>query len=190
MCKLCVSSQHLVTENHGSAEKFAVFSQESSGIRRSFYFLVHAAPHDLLKQGGSTLLCITAHIPVFASGSGVSSEILYFQNPPKSTQVCIAFDANGVEIGVCPLTWYILHFRTQSKVCGYLVEGALYDIVVRMGVNIQRHAGVGMSHEILKTFDVDARLLHIGAEGMAQHMRGHLGEISTKCPRMLSLLCP
>lgn len=52
MCKLCVSSQHLVTENHGSAEKFAVFSQESSGIRRSFYLLVHAVlqNRNFLKQ--------------------------------------------------------------------------------------------------------------------------------------------
>ena len=66
----------------------------------------------------------------------------------------------------------------------------LYDIVVRMGVNIQRHAGVGMPHEILKTFDVDAGLLHIGAEGVAQHMRGHLGEISAKRPRMLPLETP
>ena len=86
-----------------------------SPFGKSGYLLVHAAPHDLLKQGGATLLCITAHIPVFASGSGVSSEILYFQNPPKSTQVCIAFDANGVEIGVCPPTWYIPHFPDKVK---------------------------------------------------------------------------
>ena len=81
-------------------------------------------------------------------------------------------------------------FRTKSKVCGCLVEGTLYDIVVRMGVNIQRHAGVGVPHEILKTFDVNAGLLHIGAEGVTQHMRGHLGEIPTKRPRMLPLETP
>ena len=119
------------------------------------------------QTGGSTLLCITAHIPVFASGPGFPSEILNFQNPPKSTQVCIAFGANGVELGVCLPTWYIRIFQTKSKVCGCLVEGTLYDIVVRMCVNIQRHTGVGMPHEILKTFDVDAGLLHIGAEGVA-----------------------
>ena len=47
-----------------------------------------------------------------------------------------------------------------------------------------------MPHEILKTFDVNAGLLHIGAEGVTQHMRGHLGEISAKRPRMLSLKAP
>lgn len=59
-----------------------------------------------------------------------------------------------------------------------------------MGVNIQCHAGVGMPHKILKTFDVDASLLHISAEGVTQHMRRHLGKIPAKCPRMLSLKAP
>ena len=76
-------------------------------------------------------------------------------------------------------------FRTKSKVCGYLVEGMLYDIVVRMGVNIQRHAGVGMPHEILKTFDVDAGLLHADDVhiALAQHEppgRTALGDLQRK----------
>ena len=46
------------------------------------------------------------------------------------------------------------------------------QFVVCMGVNIQRHADVGMPHEILKAFNVDAGLLHICAESVAQHMWG------------------
>ena len=52
MCKLCVSSQHLATENHSSVGKIPLFSLKSSGIRQFSYLLVHAVlqNRNFLKQ--------------------------------------------------------------------------------------------------------------------------------------------
>ena len=45
-----------------------------------------------------------------------------------------------------------------------------------MSVNIQRDADIGVSHEILQALYINARLLHIGTEGVPQHMRRYPGK--------------
>ena len=52
-----------------------------------------------------------------------------------------------------------------------MFKGSLDRIKAAVGVDIQRHAGVGMSHQILQTFNIKPSLLNVGAEGMPQHMR-------------------
>lgn len=49
---------------------------------------------------------------------------------------------------------------------GCFMKGSLHGIVIRVRIDVQRNAGVGMPHEILQTFHIDPGLLHIGAEGM------------------------
>ena len=46
-----------------------------------------------------------------------------------------------------------------------------------MGVNIQRHADVRMSHDILQVLRVHSGFRHIGAEGMPAYMRGYFGHL-------------
>ena len=48
-----------------------------------------------------------------------------------------------------------------------------------MRVHIQRDADIGMPHQVLQTFDVNAGLLQIGAEGMAEHVGRHMGDTRT-----------
>ena len=56
------------------------------------------------------------------------------------------------------------------------MEGSLHGVVIRVRIDVQRDAGVGMPHEILQTFHVDPGLLHVGAKGMPQHMMRDGGE--------------
>ena len=66
------------------------------------------------------------------------------------------------------------------------MEGSLHGIVIRVRIDVQRDAGVGMPHEILQTFHVDPGLLHVGAEGMTKNMRRDMGWLF---PVELHILC-
>ena len=59
-----------------------------------------------------------------------------------------------------------------------------------MCVNIQGNAGIRMSHQILQTFDIQSGLLHVGAEGMPQHMGRYIGERIAKQFHILRLHTP
>ena len=37
-----------------------------------------------------------------------------------------------------------------------------------MGIHIQRDGNIGMPHEVLQRFNVDAPVRHVGAEGMVE----------------------
>ena len=37
-----------------------------------------------------------------------------------------------------------------------------------MGIHIQRDGNIGMPHEVLQRFNVDASVCHVGAESMAE----------------------
>ena len=49
-------------------------------------------------------------------------------------------------------------------------NGSLDRIKAAVSVDIQRHTGVGMPHQILQAFHIKPRLLDVGAEGVTQHM--------------------
>ena len=66
------------------------------------------------------------------------------------------------------------------------MEGSLHGVVIRVRIDVQRNAGVGMPHEILQTFHVNPGLLHIGAEGMTKNMRRDMGRLF---PVELHILC-
>ena len=66
------------------------------------------------------------------------------------------------------------------------MEGSLHGVVIRVRIDVQRNAGVGMPHEILQTFHVNPGLLHIGAEGMTKNMRRDMGWLF---PVELHILC-
>ena len=66
------------------------------------------------------------------------------------------------------------------------MKGSLHGIVIRVRIDVQRNAGVGMPHEILQTFHIDPGLLHIGAEGMTKNMRRDMGWLF---PVELHILC-
>lgn len=66
------------------------------------------------------------------------------------------------------------------------MKGSLHGIVIRVRIDVQRNAGVGMPHEILQTFHIDPGLLHIGAEGMTKNMRRDMGWLF---PVELYILC-
>ena len=45
-----------------------------------------------------------------------------------------------------------------------------------MSVDIQRDAHIRVPHEVLQGFDVHARICHVGAEGVAEHMGRDAGQ--------------
>ena len=52
-------------------------------------------------------------------------------------------------------------------------ERFLHSIEICMYIDIQRYADIGMLHQVLQAFHINTSLLHIGTEGMPQHMRRH-----------------
>ena len=46
-----------------------------------------------------------------------------------------------------------------------------------MGVDIQRHADVRMTHDILQVLWIHTGLCHIGTEGVSAYMRGYFGHL-------------
>ena len=59
----------------------------------------------------------------------------------------------------------------------YSKQLRLCVIELHMGVNIQRHADVRMSHDVLESLGAHAGLRHVGAEGMSAYMRRHFGHL-------------
>ena len=55
----------------------------------------------------------------------------------------------------------------------------LCKVRIRMRVHIQCDADIGMPHQVLKTLDVNAGLLQIGAERVSEHMGRHMGDTRT-----------
>ena len=46
-----------------------------------------------------------------------------------------------------------------------------------MGVDVQRHADVRMTHDILQCLRVHSGFRHIGTEGVSAYMRGYFGHL-------------
>ena len=55
-------------------------------------------------------------------------------------------------------------------------------IKLHMSVNIQRHADVRTTHDVLEGLWVHAGLRHVGAEGMSAYMRRHFGHLDAVDP--------
>ena len=61
--------------------------------------------------------------------------------------------------------------RRKSQVAGDLFKGSFNRFKAAVRVDIQRHTGIGVSHQVLQAFYIQPGLLDIGAEGVSQHMR-------------------
>ena len=61
--------------------------------------------------------------------------------------------------------------RRKSQVAGDLFKGPFNRFKAAVCVDIQRHTGIGVSHQVLQAFYIQPGLLNIGAEGVSQHMR-------------------
>ena len=61
--------------------------------------------------------------------------------------------------------------RRKSQVAGDLFKGSFNRFKTAVRVDIQRHTGIGVSHQVLQAFYIQSGLLNIGAEGVSQHMR-------------------
>ena len=62
----------------------------------------------------------------------------------------------------------------NSQVSCNFCKCLLHRTEVCMCVDIQCHADIGVPHEILQTFHINAALLHIRTKGMTQNMGCHL----------------
>ena len=58
----------------------------------------------------------------------------------------------------------VLGFRYSKQLCLCVIE-------LHMGVNIQRHADVRMTHDILQCLWIHSGFRHIGTEGVSAYMR-------------------
>lgn len=59
-----------------------------------------------------------------------------------------------------------------------------------MGVNIECHTRIGVTHQVLKVLDVHAIVCIVGAEGMPEHMRGDVGQGAVRMQLFVLLHCP
>lgn len=59
-----------------------------------------------------------------------------------------------------------------------------------MGVNIQRDAHIGMSHDILQGLDVHASIRHVRAEGVPEHMGRDVRQRLVRVQLLIFLHCP
>ena len=57
--------------------------------------------------------------------------------------------------------------RRKSQVAGDLFKGSFNRFKAAVRVDIQRHTGIGVSHQVLQTFYIQPGLLDIGAESVA-----------------------
>ena len=64
----------------------------------------------------------------------------------------------------------VLGFRYSKQLCLCVIE-------LHMGVNIQRHADVRMTHDILQCLWIHSGFRHIGTEGVSAYMRGYFGHL-------------
>lgn len=74
------------------------------------------------------------------------------------------------------VTFVVRWLGQQSQVSCNFCKRLLHRMEVCMCVNIQRHSDIGVSHEILQTFHINAPLLHIRTEGVAQNMGRYPGK--------------
>ena len=61
--------------------------------------------------------------------------------------------------------------RRKSQVADDLFKGSFNRFKTAVRVDIQRHTGIGVPHQVLQAFYIQPGLLNIGAEGVSQHMR-------------------
>ena len=59
-----------------------------------------------------------------------------------------------------------------------------------VGVNIECHARIGVTHQVLKVLDVHAVVCIVGAEGMPEHMRGDMRQGAVRMQLLVLLHCP
>ena len=55
--------------------------------------------------------------------------------------------------------------RRKSQVAGDLFKGSFNRFKAAVRVDIQRHTGIRVSHQVLQAFYIQPGLLNIGAEG-------------------------
>ena len=60
--------------------------------------------------------------------------------------------------------------RRKSQVAGDLFKGSFNRFKAAVRVDIQRHTGIRVSHQVLQAFYIQPGLLNIGSEGVSQHM--------------------
>lgn len=63
-----------------------------------------------------------------------------------------------------------LGFRHSKQLCLCVIE-------LHMGVDVQRHADVRMTHDILQCLWIHSGFRHIGTEGVSAYMRGYFGHL-------------
>ena len=64
----------------------------------------------------------------------------------------------------------VLGFRYSKQLCLCVIE-------LHMGVNIQRHADVRMTHDILQCLWIHSGFRHIGTEGVPAYMGCDFGHL-------------
>ena len=64
----------------------------------------------------------------------------------------------------------VLGFRHSKQLCLCVIE-------LHMGVDVQRHADVRMTHDILQCLWIHSGFRHIGTEGVSAYMRGYFGHL-------------
>ena len=71
------------------------------------------------------------------------------------------------------------HEFTNGLSAGYPQEFLLRIIELNVGVGVQRHTDIAVTHDILQRLGIHPRLCHVGAESMPTHMGCDLGQLHT-----------